>query len=95
VSKILSFTAAVIAVVALAQPSEAAIFGSRSVSRVVVRQPSVSHRQRVVVQQQIVAAPVVVAQPVVAVPQFVAPVYSGAVVAPQVAAPGCSTFFSR
>lgn len=94
-SKIFSFAAAVIAVIALVQPSEAAIFGSRSVSRVVVRQPVVSHRQRVVVQQQIVAAPVVVAQPVVAVPQFVAPVYSGAVVAPQVVAPGCNSFFAR
>ncbi len=81
-----------LAVVALCATSNAAIFGSRSVTRTVVRQPVV--RQRVVVQQ-VVAAPVVVAQPVVAA-QFVAPVYSQQFVAPAaVVAPGCNSFFAR
>lgn len=84
---------AVLAIACACQPANAAIFGSRSVSRVVVRQPAVV-RQRVVVQQQVVA-PAVIAAPVVAVPQIVAPVYSGAVVAPQVVAPGCNSFFAR
>lgn len=92
--RLLSLTAAIVAVSALAMPANAAIFGSRSVTRTVVRQPVI--RQRVVVQQQIVAAPIVAyPQAIIAAPQFVAPVYSGQIIQQQQLNSGCNSFFAR
>lgn len=85
---------AVLAIACACQPANAAIFGSRSVTRTVVRQPVV--RQRVVVQQQIVAAPIVAyPQAIIAAPQFVAPVYSGQIIQQQQLNSGCNSFFAR
>lgn len=86
-----------LALVAATQ-ADAAIFGSRSVSRSrqVVRQPVHQQvvKQQVVVQKQVVQQVVapVYAAPVVAVPAVVAPVYAAPVVQ-QVQ--GCSTLFVK
>jgi hypothetical protein len=75
------FAAAAIAAVCLCQSSQAAIFGNRSRSHVVVRQ------QVIVARPHVVAVPAVIAAPIYATP--------AAVLAPTVVAPACNQFFVK